>query len=75
MWRLQFGHEEEGKDESSVRSRESIWPLDGLLGHWEVHKWWPISQPFLFFLFIKCKTADSSFAAMFTASLCLALGA
>ena len=50
-----------------------IWPLDGLLGHWELHKWWPISQLLLFFLLNKCRPVDFSFPAMFEASSCLAL--
>ena len=56
-----------------IRSRGVIWPLDGLLGHWELHKWWPISQLLLFFLLNKCRPVDFSFPAMFEASSCLAL--
>ena len=36
VWRLCRG--EERKEERGVRSGRVIWPLDGLLGHWEVHK-------------------------------------
>jgi hypothetical protein len=29
---------EEGKDSGELGYGKSIWPIDGLLGHWEVHK-------------------------------------